>query len=1077
MIINLKQSQSKGRILWVAGSILAILIAGPCVTWWTIHRADRLMREDFLQTARLVAQAISSDRIKKLSGTEADLTSFEYLQLKEQLIAAQTAYPECRSPYLLGRRDDGEIFFYVDSVSAGSKDESPPGHVYEGISQKYLPAFQTKTETTIGPITDHRGTWVTSLIPIKNTTTGELIAFLGMDIDGNDWKWKAVQKGFVPVLATLILIVLVSAGSFMMAWRSKPITKNIRALNYIEAGMAAAIGVTVTLLSIWMANNYEIRNNKRIFYHILNTKTIGVTSVLETLQNVELEGLSSIFSLRQHVTGESFRDFTKYLENNSAIQGLAWVPVVPSESKLALEQYGRQELTPDYEIWERDPSGNRIQVNGRPFYYPTYFESFKSNGPGLGFDLGSEPIKAKTLEVARLTGHTLCTEPFQAEDGSGQQDDILVFRPVYEKDKPELLLGFATAEVKMGTLLKTAAASGLDNTPLSMELYMLHKSGQAIRLSSVTIGEDGSDKNESFSITRPIFIFGRTFAVVVRPGSRFEALRPGRYGGIVGLAGLIITAAITLVIGFIVHRKEKLELLVHERTGALQESEEKFRALVENNNDAIMRFDLEHRHLYVNPIVQAETGISQSEFFNKTHEELGFPEDLCALFNDALDKVFDSGKVNRVEFQLPKGIWIDWMVIPEMDEYGQVKAVITTSRNITERKREEEEREKLRTQLAHAHKMESVGRLAGGVAHDFNNMLSVIIGYSELALREIAANDPLHTQLQEIRKAASRSADLTRQLLAFARKQTVSPKLVDLNEIVGNTIKMLARLIDENIHLTWLPDINKLPVNIDPTQVDQILTNLCVNARDAISGIGSITIETHLVIIDKYYCAVNQDVIPGEYVELCISDNGCGMDKATLENIFEPFFTTKESGKGTGLGLATVYGIVKQNNGFINVYSELGKGTTFKIYLPFCVAKSLSAQKESTVGHGTLGHETILLVEDEPGILDIGKLMLESLGYQVLTASKPGEAIHLAKEYKGDINLLITDVVMPEMNGRDLAKNILAFYPGIKRLFMSGYTSDVIAYHGILDEGIHFIHKPFTLEDLSVRVREAIDTK
>jgi CheY-like chemotaxis protein len=373
--------------------------------------------------------------------------------------------------------------------------------------------------------------------------------------------------------------------------------------------------------------------------------------------------------------------------------------------------------------------------------------------------------------------------------------------------------------------------------------------------------------------------------------------------------------------------------------------------------------------------------------------------------------------------------------------------------------------------------MESVGRLAGGVAHDFNNMLSVIIGYSELAMSQLSTADPLFASMQQIRKAAGRSADLTRQLLAFARKQTVSPKVLNLNECVESMLKILRRLIGEDIDLAWLPGAKIWPVSIDPSQIDQILANLCVNARDAISGVGRITIETHAQNIDDYYCASHPDAAPGEHVVLSVSDNGSGMDKETLDNLFEPFFTTKESGKGTGLGLATVYGIVKQNSGFINVYSEPGFGTTFKIYLPRHTVDIKPTQEETPALPASLGNETILLVEDEAAILDIEKLMLESLGYLVLKASTPTEAIHAAGEHAGGIQLLITDVIMPEMNGSELAKNLISLCPGIKILFISGYTGDIIAHHGVLDEGMHFIQKPFSIEGLAFKVREALDGK
>ncbi len=395
--------------------------------------------------------------------------------------------------------------------------------------------------------------------------------------------------------------------------------------------------------------------------------------------------------------------------------------------------------------------------------------------------------------------------------------------------------------------------------------------------------------------------------------------------------------------------------------------------------------------------------------------------------------------------------------------------------DITDRKQAEEEQANLREQLQQAQKMESIGRLAGGVAHDYNNMLSVILGYTDLALEKTPSSDPLHADLTEVYNAASRSADITRQLLAFARKQTIVPKIVELNVLIESSLKMLMRLIGENIDLDWHPANELWRIKIDPIQVDQILANLCVNARDAISGTGKIIIETGNAHIDEAYSANHEDATPGDYVMLAFSDDGSGMDNKTLHNIFEPFFTTKDIDRGTGLGLATIYGIVKQNKGFINVNSEPGKGTAFEIYLPRYMS---DAQDKISTGasKGPSGRgETVLLVEDEPAIRKMAQSMLRRLGYTVLTAETPSDAVITAKENSRNIDLLLSDVVMPEMNGRELSNKIRAICPKAKLLFMSGYTANVIANHGIVEEGTNFIQKPFSKKDLGEKIRFVLD--
>ena len=384
-------------------------------------------------------------------------------------------------------------------------------------------------------------------------------------------------------------------------------------------------------------------------------------------------------------------------------------------------------------------------------------------------------------------------------------------------------------------------------------------------------------------------------------------------------------------------------------------------------------------------------------------------------------------------------------------------------------------RKEMESQLVQAQKMESVGRLAGGVAHDFNNMLGIILGNTEMILEDMDADHPFIAKLLEIRAATERSTNLTRQLLAFARKQITAPKVLDINDTLEAMLKMLQQLIGEGIDLVWLPAEDLRSVKIDPSQVDQIVVNLCINARDAINGVGKITIETDNVNIDEAYCRDHAGFKPGKYIMIAVSDNGCGMDRETLNNLFEPFFTTKDVGEGSGLGLATVYGIVKQNRGFINVYSEANEGTTFKIYLLQHSDKSVKEQQTTSASSATNGHETILLVEDEKSILKMTTEMLERLGYTVLAASMPGEAIRMVEAYSDEINMIITDVVMPEMSGRDLAEHLLHLYPNLKCLFMSGYTADVIAHHGVLDEGIQFINKPFAIQDLAGKVRKVLD--
>jgi PAS domain S-box-containing protein len=479
---------------------------------------------------------------------------------------------------------------------------------------------------------------------------------------------------------------------------------------------------------------------------------------------------------------------------------------------------------------------------------------------------------------------------------------------------------------------------------------------------------------------------------------------------------------------------------------------------------------IDYRFLAVNPAFERMTGLKAEAVVGKAVTKV--MPDIEPEWIETYGKVALTGQPILFE-----------RYFRELDRYFEVAAFSPRSKrfacifaDITERKKGEEERAKLQEQLYQAQKMESVGRLAGGVAHDFNNMLQAILGYTEMVLEGLPPEGPLHDDLNEVLKVALRAASLTRQLLAFARKQTVSPEVLDLNDVVGEMLGMLRRLIGENIALDWSPGPDLWPVKIDPTQLGMILTNLCVNARDAIAGSGRISIECQNVVVDGDQCAKHPTAAAGDHVVLIVSDDGCGIDQETLGSIFEPFFTTKEAGKGTGLGLATVHGVAIQNGGFVDVCSEPGKGTSFRAYLPRHRGDERPANlADATSWEMRGGSETILVAEDEPDILSVCGAVLGKLGYHTLLAKGPDEALRLAEEHVGDIDLLLTDVVMPGMDGRKLAEELDRLRPGIPCVYMSGYAADVIGDHGVLDKGVMFVPKPFSNRQLAEMVRAALD--
>jgi len=511
----------------------------------------------------------------------------------------------------------------------------------------------------------------------------------------------------------------------------------------------------------------------------------------------------------------------------------------------------------------------------------------------------------------------------------------------------------------------------------------------------------------------------------------------------------------------------------------LQESEERFRLLLSDiDRVSVQGYAPDGTVVYWNKGSEYLYGYTAEEAMGQNLLDLIIPPELEHQVRAAMAQMAQTGTaIPPSELTLMRK---DGSLVTVYSSHsivqrpGHDQELFCIDIDLTDMKAAEVEREKLQAQLLQAQKMEAVGRLAGGVAHDFNNKLQTILGYSDILLHEEHMPRSLREYINEISQAARQSADLTRQLLAFARKQTIVPQVLDLNQMIPDMLRMLKPLISEEIDLQWHAGDHVGSVRMDPAQVDQILANLVVNARDAIEQNGTITVETASADIDAEYVRQNAYARAGKHAVLIVTDDGAGMDAQTLEQVFEPFFTTKPQNQGTGLGLATVYGIVKQNGGFVNVYSEPDKGTTFRIYLPQSDGEEPAAPTEARTAMLQTGSETILLVEDDPAILRLGQETLEKLGYTVLAAERPSTALEMIDEGH-EIDLLVTDVVMPEMNGKNLLEQLTQHRPGLHALFMSGYTANVIAHRGVLDDGVEFLQKPFRAMDLAWSVRRILD--
>jgi hypothetical protein len=522
--------------------------------------------------------------------------------------------------------------------------------------------------------------------------------------------------------------------------------------------------------------------------------------------------------------------------------------------------------------------------------------------------------------------------------------------------------------------------------------------------------------------------------------------------------------------GALALRRSRAEKVAAET--ALRTSEQRFRALVEHSWDAVALFGPDGTILYGSPATTRLLGYDLTEFVGRNAVELIHPDDRDALVTRLGESVAQPRRRVDIAARVRHrdGSWrhLEGIFTNLLDD-PSVGAIVNNYRDVTERRSLEE-------QVIQAQKMEAVGRLAGGVAHDFNNILTAITGYTDLLLADLPADDARRQDVDEIHRAAQRAAALTQQLLAFSRRQVMQPRVIELNGLVRDIEKMLRRLIGEDVALTTVLDPGAGNVRVDPNQLQQVLLNLAVNARDAMPNGGRLTIETRGVELDATYAQEHRSVTPGHYVLLAVSDTGVGMSEQTKARLFEPFFTTKELGKGTGLGLATVYGIVKQTGGHIWVYSELGHGSTFKIYLPQVDERAEPLDTPVAASPEALrGRETILLVEDESAVRAVARQLLQRQGYTVLEAPNGPAALALLNNGAVQVDLLLTDVVMPGMSGRALADQIAPLCPGARVIFVSGYTDDAIVRHGMLEPGLNYLQKPYRPAGLLQKVREVLD--
>jgi PAS domain S-box-containing protein len=1078
------QNRANSRSLrWVSVvTLLSIFAVGVALAIARARRTDALMRADLVRLASLTASALDAAAIVSLPGEAGDVHAPRYLRLKQQLMEARALYPDVRFIYLARVRSDGRVIFLADSEDPASKDYSPPGQVYDEASDALRSLFSRPRVITEGPIRDRWGVWVTAFVPIEDSVTGSVAAVLGMDTDAGIWARRVALSG-----AALLGFAVPLMGLWLVLYRRLRrrggAVRRKHAFFTEEAQFALCAGLVLTLYALFDVWDRAGRRRLDEFMRQAELQAGMMQDFLGRIGTSYLRSIAQFVSGSQILTREEFAGFIDYLRDRPYALFWGYLPLVRSNEVAAYVEDAKIAGVRPAEIWEWGPSGEIRAAMARGEHFPLRFaEPPLAELREIGLDHASDPRRFEALRRAAESDLAEATDPIALSGGDRSESAIFVYYPA-KSVQSGALQGFAVVALRpSGLLVRTLKWEvRISDAQTHVALCIPDSEGGLTVVAGTSGGPPISERlpmraGKRAQLFAPAFAFGRVFVIAMLPADPSQMLPISTARNTAGV-GFLLTGMLASLVSTLTRRRAELERLVDERTAELRASESSYHGLFNSIRQAIYIQDRNGCFLDVNDAAVSMYGYAREEFIGRPPDFLSAPghNNMAEIYSH-IRRAWE-GDPQEFEFW---GLRKSGEIFPKTVslykcQYFGKDALIAVAADISERKQAAEQQARLQVQLQQAQKLESIGRLAGGVAHDFNNMLQAILGNAMLALDE-TTDLRVREYLAEIKRSTERSAALTRQLLAFASRQAVNPKVIDLNETVAGTLKMLRRLIGENIQLRWNPARDLWPVRIDPVQVDQILANLTVNARDAIDGVGFITIETwNLPAGDDSRRKNYPNCPPGDFSCLRVADTGRGMDAHTLEHIFEPFYTTKTDGKGVGLGLATVFGIVKQNNGFIHVESEPGKGASFVIGLPRTRQTAASETDDGRTPRAVGGRETIFIVEDEESVLRLCETALRNLGYTVLAESQPERAIERVRTHEGAIHLLVTDVVMPGMNGRELARRLSEIRPGLRVLYISGYTADIIETREVLNEGVLFLHKPFRSDLLSAKVLEALD--
>jgi PAS domain S-box-containing protein len=1072
MNASIKSSRTKYGFVFTA-VLLLILISGITLFIYTYVTESALIKSEITEQCNSLEKLI----IPQGAGSEGIDSSFISLlrtnlsiSLRALQIAPRTIYNYSSITVAINKNDS------VISVSAPTLRSITSNHPWtaHSLSSEDFPN-NTCTHFHIPP------PWrLNSEVSIETYSERPVKTIFTFRIPIVQWYIAHIKVCTVPVILTFISIV-----SLFLLFQIPIFSRFYLEVLFPEALYTFSIGFHLTLLFTFISLLSEDRLRTRDFDQFSNITATSVSGELSDVSNFQFEAFSRFFENSDFVSRSEFNNYSSYLSNDYKIRAWGWISCVDSSNRRTFEDAMRKDSFPSFSIINNTFSSDH-PVNSSAILFPiTYMAPLKSNEVLIGVDITSDTTFIPFINNAIIHNKTFLSQPVPISLLGDTTFYAFVFHPIFDEDSTSHLNGLTFLMIDYTSLIHYfEATNSYANQDISIFMYEIPHDDSTRFLAS-TSGNNAIINKKSPYISHPLLsvhpfsCFGTTYMLITSPQKHFMRTHPLINHKYYFFGCLCLTLILSMLLGSLKYHRVTLERQVQERTTALRESEERFSQITEHCREMIWESDVNSLYTYVSNACSTILGYTENELIGKYHiYDLCSPGDSENLRSNLFELFNKRAPIHQLIYSAvtKKKTTVHFLTnaVPVFDSNAQFKGYRGSNLDITEQTTTSRERQKLQEELSQSQKMDSIGRLAGGIAHDFNNMLTAIMCNADIALSQPVIDENIKAPVNEILHSAQRSADLTKQLLAFARKQDIKPSLINLNDTITAMLKMLQRLIGENIHLSWQPAPVLWNILLDKSQADQILTNLVVNARDAINKTGHITISTANIEFTEAHSNELIDCTPGYYVVLTVRDSGCGMDQQTMAHIFEPFFTTKALGQGTGLGLATVYGIVKQNNGFIQVQSELSKGTSFFLYLPRFdgeITNDNAHIKEPVPGN----NETILIVEDEGTILQSAKIILERAGYKVLTAGTPDAAIDVSKSNKS-ICVLLSDIILPGMNGKELSNIITEQHPHIKTVFMSGYSANVICHQGILYDSIEFLQKPFTRISLLEKIRKVIDS-